>query len=111
MVGLLRLPRRAPIQKTKAGRSIGIHSGARLLFGPVHPAWVRKSNTSLRRGPNRAGCPAILPVISACSCLFHWLTRSEEHTSELQSLRHLVCRLLLEKKKRNTYSPVMRLEA
>src|SRR5258705_1485269 len=28
-------------------------------------------------------------------------TRSEEHTSELQSLRHLVCRLLLEKKKNN----------
>src|SRR5258705_8796675 len=33
--------------------------------------------------------------------------RSEEHTSELQSLRHLVCRLLLEKKKKSidlTYS-------
>src|SRR5262245_64141685 len=30
-----------------------------------------------------------------------WL-RSEEHTSELQSLRHLVCRLLLEKKKKKT---------
>src|SRR5437899_9137769 len=30
-------------------------------------------------------------VVQAC--------RSEEHTSELQSLRHLVCRLLLEKKK------------
>src|SRR5262245_62512185 len=31
-----------------------------------------------------------------------WLAamRSEEHTSELQSLRHLVCRLLLEKKKK-----------
>src|SRR5258705_632173 len=28
--------------------------------------------------------------------------RSEEHTSELQSLRHLVCRLLLEKKKKPT---------
>src|SRR5437899_9385708 len=28
--------------------------------------------------------------------------RSEEHTSELQSLRHLVCRLLLEKKKNTT---------
>src|SRR5262245_64262205 len=26
--------------------------------------------------------------------------RSEEHTSELQSLRHLVCRILLDKKKR-----------
>src|SRR5262245_31414374 len=29
--------------------------------------------------------------------------RSEEHTSELQSLRHLVCRLLLEKKKQHRY--------
>src|SRR5438045_7128569 len=29
---------------------------------------------------------------------FNALLRSEEHTSELQSLRHLVCRLLLEKK-------------
>ena len=30
------------------------------------------------------------------------LLRSEEHTSELQSRLHLVCRLLLEKKKQNT---------
>src|SRR5438045_6627278 len=30
-----------------------------------------------------------------------WAARSEEHTSELQSLRHLVCRLLLEKKNNN----------
>src|ERR1035438_10643872 len=30
------------------------------------------------------------------------LDRSEEHTSELQSLRHLVCRLLLEKKQKRT---------
>src|SRR5205814_6060969 len=29
--------------------------------------------------------------------------RSEEHTSELQSLRHLVCRLLLEKKNKLSY--------
>src|SRR3989442_11844609 len=29
------------------------------------------------------------------------IARSEEHTSELQSRPHLVCRLLLEKKKRN----------
>src|SRR5690625_6458755 len=28
-----------------------------------------------------------------------WILRSEEHTSELQSRGHLVCRLLLEKKK------------
>src|SRR5258708_29496944 len=31
--------------------------------------------------------------------------RSEEHTSELQSPDHLVCRLLLEKKKKHTTSP------
>src|SRR5438045_5018618 len=30
--------------------------------------------------------------------------RSEEHTSELQSLRHLVCRLLLEKKKKKKHN-------
>src|SRR2546425_10792157 len=30
-----------------------------------------------------------------------WADRSEEHTSELQSLAYLVCRLLLEKKKKN----------
>src|SRR5437899_13065028 len=33
--------------------------------------------------------------------------RSEEHTSELQSLRHLVCRLLLEKKKKKTSNRVV----
>src|SRR5947199_7424635 len=31
-----------------------------------------------------------------------YFARSEEHTSELQSLRHLVCRLLLEKKKKQS---------
>src|SRR2546425_6990601 len=32
-----------------------------------------------------------------------YLGRSEEHTSELQSLAYLVCRLLLEKKKNNVH--------
>src|SRR5205823_7020889 len=36
---------------------------------------------------------------SACQC-HEYETRSEEHTSELQSLAYLVCRLLLEKKKK-----------
>src|SRR5690348_17876707 len=36
----------------------------------------------------------------------HW--RSEEHTSELQSPVHLVCRLLLEKKKKHRISPPAR---
>src|SRR5947199_40990 len=37
--------------------------------------------------------------------------RSEEHTSELQSLRHLVCRLLLEKKKSPGTDPLSCLAA
>src|SRR5437868_10733208 len=36
--------------------------------------------------------------------LTHEPTRSEEHTSELQSRFDLVCRLLLEKKKKNTHT-------
>src|SRR3712207_8458396 len=32
------------------------------------------------------------------------LTRSEEHTSELQSRQYLVCRLLLEKKKKKSFN-------
>src|SRR5258708_28462807 len=37
--------------------------------------------------------------LSPCSCSSAIKFRSEEHTSELQSPDHLVCRLLLEKKK------------
>src|SRR6266436_3335465 len=37
-----------------------------------------------------------------------WLERSEEHTSELQSRLHLVCRLLLEKKKKNNHTSIHR---
>src|SRR2546422_2769354 len=39
------------------------------------------------------------PVVSSSACTWH---RSEEHTSELQSRLHLVCRLLLEKKKKKS---------
>src|SRR2546429_3776830 len=39
---------------------------------------------------------------------FGVVERSEEHTSELQSRLHLVCRLLLEKKKNSTYSVSLR---
>src|SRR5947199_5686594 len=43
---------------------------------------------------------APLPILNPPRRHYVWLLRSEEHTSELQSLRHLVCRLLLEKKKK-----------
>src|SRR2546421_9024329 len=46
--------------------------------------------------------PLLINSYSFCSCTscFNWaISRSEEHTSELQSRSDLVCRLLLEKKK------------
>src|SRR5438045_5581038 len=60
---------------------------------------VSASQFSVRRRRNRA---RVLPEyrrrpsFQVCRSS----SRSEEHTSELQSLRHLVCRLLLEKKKK-----------
>src|SRR5687767_15683504 len=51
--------------------------------------------------------PQIRPITRAAGILLFsgaqlHSARSEEHTSELQSLAYLVCRLLLEKKKHNT---------
>src|SRR5262245_62744681 len=48
---------------------------------------------------NRSEIRALLWTEVRAPCLLKLSKRSEEHTSELQSLRHLVCRLLLEKKK------------
>src|SRR3712207_6939674 len=57
---------------------------SRFLFNPQEFPWPRKSPPTRSR--------ARPPL----------LRRSEEHTSELQSRQYLVCRLLLEKKKKNT---------
>src|SRR5690348_17817012 len=38
--------------------------------------------------------------MAVTNAVIPWISRSEEHTSELQSPVHLVCRLLLEKKKK-----------
>src|SRR3712207_8211583 len=55
---------------------------------PACPAWPSPATRS-------AGIP------SASTCRTRRCARSEEHTSELQSRQYLVCRLLLEKKKKH----------
>src|SRR5438093_2816087 len=80
------------------------------------PCWIRATALSMAWpavdvSSGRNGepvCPA--PYTAPCSAsrtprqrdALHGAVRSEEHTSELQSLTNLVCRLLLEKKNKQT---------
>src|SRR5258705_4123669 len=70
--------------------------------------------TTLFRSPADLLANLVAPLrdekVGLVSCFYRLANllitqRSEEHTSELQSLRHLVCRLLLEKKKTNQTPP------
>src|SRR3989449_3309791 len=64
--------------------------------------WIIRSSVAAsvaRNGPVTPN-PALLTSTSSSTSAARSV-RSEEHTSELQSRLHLVCRLLLEKKKKN----------
>src|SRR5258705_8593764 len=65
------------------------------------PARCAPSSPITRAPSSKTPSPAASTPRWRSGCLRR---RSEEHTSELQSLRHLVCRLLLEKKKTVTTS-------
>src|ERR1039458_9470750 len=78
----------------RLGASTTCGSGAAAALGIPSPALRAPS------GMPRAKAGEVLFIeefITAAICGYY---RSEEHTSEFQSLRHLVCRLLLEKKKK-----------
>src|SRR5205814_7503172 len=79
-----------------AGRQASISNPTALAPGSTNPIsasmrWPadRKAGPGVACGRYRGGATSRAAI----------RLRSEEHTSELQSLRHLVCRLLLEKKK------------
>src|SRR2546425_6017306 len=63
------------------------------IVGTGHPA-IARATTSWLNVHRSSIDPPPRPTIT---------TRSEEHTSELQSLAYLVCRLLLEKKKQDDH--------
>src|SRR2546423_4195100 len=65
----------------------------------VRAARALRPPPGCRRLPGRAGDPA---ARQQAEHEIQEAVRSEEHTSELQSLAYLVCRLLLEKKKTKT---------
>src|SRR2546427_5630260 len=71
-----------------------------LFRSPTRTPPSRSASVRRFRSPSRRPAPSRLSASkgkSACSRS----ARSEEHTSELQSQSNLVCRLLLEKKKKN----------
>src|SRR3989441_8668274 len=74
---------------------------------------LRDRGTGWRAGPRRFAWrrAARTPPSGTCRPRPERATnRSEEHTSELQSLAYLVCRLLLEKKKKKTKNQIRRYE-
>src|SRR5262245_63903645 len=79
-----------------------LHSG-----GP-HVANATRVTVAIGRKPGRRGHHADRRERDRHRGTADRFPRSEEHTSELQSLRHLVCRLLLEKKKKKQHT-VMRI--
>src|SRR5690348_17618939 len=79
---------------------------------PIWPHGVRRRRDLSRRAPRRGAIDAELAragLRAGAHAGVERLVRSEEHTSELQSPVHLVCRLQLEKKKTSsTASPSAR---
>src|SRR2546429_2299138 len=70
--------------------------------GPSREPWNPLSTASSRRRKSRNGLATAsmkFPAREMCAVAIGM--RSEEHTSELQSRLHLVCRLLLEKKNKS----------
>src|SRR2546425_10752070 len=74
-------------------RAHGVDVGV-LLVDPGH---VDRADIGV--GRDMVLCKVVVHVVAEARVQDARLVRSEEHTSELQSLAYLVCRLLLEKKK------------
>src|SRR2546427_7912463 len=69
----------------------------RSVLGSTARRAARARRAAQRRSSNDSDCRA--PGMVGSERVDRFKTRSEEHTSELQSQSNLVCRLLLEKKK------------
>src|SRR5258705_12592324 len=93
MVEAVRSAIRPPVYYLTQTGLIALENTHNMAGGTIYPQSQAEAICSLARTQH-------IPVHLDGARLFNAaVARSEEHTSELQSLRHLVCRLLLEKKK------------
>src|SRR5690349_22565690 len=78
-------------------------TGVQTCALPISTSGARTSSTSSpTAGRTPSQTPSCTRLSAASRSSFRGWVRSEEHTSELQSRRDLVCRLLLEKKKKKS---------
>src|SRR2546427_4882098 len=91
--------RTAPPRRARRGRAAGSQTGGVVQKRPGQPE-LRREMRGERLHAHRLG--RVVPRVEDVEAqLFGAVrARSEEHTSELQSQSNLVCRLLLEKKKK-----------
>src|SRR2546425_5976568 len=75
------------------------------LFRSCTPLAATDFSSSDSRSMTAKSMPEARPPANASPDSLRSARRSEEHTSELQSLAYLVCRLLLEKKKKQVLCP------
>src|SRR2546429_6523585 len=94
-----RPPRSTLFPYTTLFRSVGLPVVA--VFGPTDPEGTAPVTPRCSIVQQKPYCS---PCFLRCCPTDHRCIRSEEHTSELQSRLHLVCRLLLEKKKNQPHS-------
>src|SRR3989454_2323799 len=78
----------------------GVSGAAILMIGPSRLSKHSSASNAVTSAPIP---PVLLSSWSVMALPVLRTDRSEEHTSELQSPCNLVCRLLLEKKKKNRY--------
>src|SRR2546425_8485714 len=86
--------------KTKCGKSSGNVSWMVTSIG-TRPKTGKYEYTEGKKKTSSSCRETVRDIAHRSRSVRRPLARSEEHTSELQSLAYLVCRLLLEKKKNN----------
>src|SRR5205823_14035306 len=96
---ILLRPPRSTLFPTRRSSDLGLAQADQAPERPLAVGGGRVDQHARHRRVLAARRPGVDPLPQAGA----GVARSEEHTSELQSLAYLVCRLLLEKKKINIY--------